>query len=206
MKKQLLLIIPVIFMALANLTAYGQNIGNQFTVDGIRYEITDTAPTEVEVVGYTGSAIEVTIPSIVKDQSNIEYTVTAIGGGELEYQQSFFQKGLTRVTIPSTVTSIGIGAFNKNKLTEVSIPNGVTRIEQWTFAQNKLTEVTIPGNVESIGYQAFYANPLSLVTVEANAPPTLDAFAFVGVANSALRHQIDLMVPPCTKDSYLATG
>ena len=201
MKKQVLLIIAALF--LTSLTTYGQNEGDQFTVDDIRYEITSTSPAEVEIVGYHGTATEVDIPSMVEDQSNNNYTVTAIGGGELEYQQPFFQKELTRVTIPNTVTRIGIGAFNKNNLTEVTIPNGVTRIEQWTFAQNNLTGVTIPGNVTDIGFQAFYGNDsLSLVTLKVNSPPSLDADAFQGSPFNDLRHQIDVVVPRNSINAY----
>lgn len=142
-------------MVLVGFSGYGQNVGDQFTVDSITYKI--TPQTQVELVGYSGTGTELDIFSMVKNQNDIEYTVTTIGGGEQEHQQPFFQKGLTRVAIPNIVTSIGIGAFNKNKLTEVTIPNGVTRIEKWAFSQNDLKELIIPANVGHIGEQDFIA-------------------------------------------------
>ena len=51
MKKQVQLITSTLFMVLASLASYGQNVGDQFTVGNIRYKITCT--TEVEIVDYT---------------------------------------------------------------------------------------------------------------------------------------------------------
>lgn len=48
MKKQVQLTTYTIFMVLAGLTGYGQNVGDEFTVDGIRYRITSL--TEVEKI------------------------------------------------------------------------------------------------------------------------------------------------------------
>ena len=42
--------------------------------------------------------------------------------------------GITRVVIPNTVTSIGIGAFAGNQLTEVTIPSSVTSIGRNAFS------------------------------------------------------------------------
>ena len=54
-----------LLLAVFAVTIYGQD----FTVDGIEYGITSTSPAEVEVVGYTGSATEVTIPTTVNGDS-----------------------------------------------------------------------------------------------------------------------------------------
>ncbi len=48
MKKQVQLTTYTIFMVLAGLTGYGQNVGDEFPVDGIRYRITSL--TEVEKI------------------------------------------------------------------------------------------------------------------------------------------------------------
>ncbi len=74
MKKQLQLILPVIFMILTSLTGYGQNVGDQFTVGNLEYKI--TSATKVEIADYTGTTTEVTIPPTVDNGPNT-YTVTA---------------------------------------------------------------------------------------------------------------------------------
>ena len=61
--------------------------------------------------------------------------------------------GLTSVTIPNSVTSIGSSAFeNCSGLTSVTIPNSVTSIGSSAFSGcSGLTSVTIPNSVTSIG-------------------------------------------------------
>ena len=65
--------------------------------------------------------------------------------------------GLTSMTIPESVTSIGPGAFiGCGKLTSVMLPSGVSYIGEWTFeACNGLTSVTIPESVTKIDRYAF---------------------------------------------------
>ncbi len=66
--------------------------------------------------------------------------------------------GLTSMTIPSSVTSIEYGAFEGcTGLTSVTIPSSVTSIEGAVFWGCKgLTSVTIPSSVTSMGSSVFY--------------------------------------------------
>ena len=66
--------------------------------------------------------------------------------------------GLTSLTLPSSVTSIGWGVFEGcSGLTSLTIPSGVTSIGDWAFKGcSGLTSMTIPSGVTSIGYQTFY--------------------------------------------------
>ena len=65
--------------------------------------------------------------------------------------------GLTSLTIPSGVTSIGIGAFGDcSGLTSLTIPSGVTSIGNWAFSDCiGLTSLTLPSGVTSIDQVAF---------------------------------------------------
>ena len=77
--------------------------------------------------------------------------------------------GLTSVTIPNSVTSIGWGAFvGCYGLTSVTIPNSVTSIGQSAFEGcSGLTSITIPNSVTSIGINAFRScTNLTSITVE----------------------------------------
>jgi hypothetical protein len=134
--------------------------------------------------------------------------VTTIGNA------AFGLAGLTALTIPGTVTSIGDYAFaniaplksvtianaktsigsyafadddpsTPSKLATVSLGNGVTSIGSKAFQEAALTAVTIPGSVTSIGDGAFgYNASLKAVTFLGNAP-TVDSYAFSGVAAGA---------------------
>ena len=75
---------------------------------------------------------------------------------------------LTSVTIPDSVTSIGIYAFsNCTSLTSVTIPDSVTSIGSYAFFNcSSLTSVTIPDSVTSIGRDAFgHCTSLTSVTI-----------------------------------------
>ena len=96
--------------------------------------------------------------------------------------------GLTGVTIPSSVTSIGAGAFSNQLLTSVTVPSSVTSIGSSAFSGNdslstaeiysavigsgmfsscaNLTSVTINSSVTAIGSSAFSScNNLTSITI-----------------------------------------
>lgn len=67
------------------------------------------------------------------------------------------EQGVTSVTIPESVTSIGDYAFDGcRNLTSVTIPDSVTSIGVGAFSEcRSLTSVTIPDSVTEIGWHAF---------------------------------------------------
>ena len=91
--------------------------------------------------------------------------------------------GLTSVTIPNSVTSIGGGAFSGcSGLTSVTIPNSVTSIGDLAFSEcSGLTSVTIGNSVKYIGSYAFYCcSGLTSITIP-NSVTSIGEWAFVGV-------------------------
>ncbi len=82
----------------------------------------------------------------------------------------------TDIIIPSSVTTIGEGAFTKcSSLTSITIPNSVTTIGQESFCGcTSLKSVTIPNSVKSMGNSAF-SDCNSLISI--SMP---DSFDFLG--------------------------
>ena len=79
--------------------------------------------------------------------------------------------GLTSITIPNGVTSIGNQAFFGAGLTSVTIPNSVKSIGPQAFAHCGLKSVTIPSSVTSIDIFAFqYCSGLESIVVESGNP------------------------------------
>ena len=94
-------------------------------IDGIRYLLdsdTKTATLLPKMEGkYSGDII---IPEKVKGNDGVEYVVTSLG-------ESCFSgcRGLTSITIPSSVTSLsGACFFNCSGLTSITIPSSVTSL------------------------------------------------------------------------------
>jgi hypothetical protein len=73
--------------------------------------------------------------------------------------------GLTNVTIPDSVSIIGLGVFQSSGLTSVTIPNSVIDLGGWAFAQcYYLTSITIPDSVTNIT-QGVFLNCTSLTNI-----------------------------------------
>ena len=83
----------------------------------------------------------------------IPSSVTSIGKGAFSCCYS-----PSEIVIPSSVTSIGDWAFSFcSSLSEIVIPSSVTSIGDWAFSFcSSLSEIVIPSSVTSIGDWAFY--------------------------------------------------
>ena len=96
-------------------------------------------------------------------------------------------KLLTNITIPGSVTSIGDCVFEDCiSLTSVTIPDSVTNISAGAFYNCKsLTSITIPDSVTSIENRAFY-NCKSLKRI--NYKGTKKQWSEIQINNSAFEH------------------
>jgi len=108
-------------------------------------EAKDFAPNTVSIAGYafanSGNHKKVTIPE----------GVTTI------CDWAFPSSEFTDITIPSTVTYIGGGAFSHcDKLENINIPNSVTYIGIFAFEDcTNIKEITIPASVKFVSEMAF---------------------------------------------------
>ena len=93
--------------------------------------------------------------------------VTEIGNGA--FTDSF---DIVSVEIPSTITTIGIGAFAYSVLSSVVIPDSVTEICEGAFNScDELKSIYIPASVERIGIEAFLnCTKLNSIEVDKSNP------------------------------------
>ena len=122
-------------------------VGNQFTRDGITYQVTLMRPAgnghtelnEVAVVSSTKSGT-LTIPASVMDdnnQYNCQVTAIASAGSYAD---------VTAVVLPNSIKTINTNAFSNSKITTINIPAGTDDIKDGAFAQIKgLTAITVDG-------------------------------------------------------------
>ena len=112
-------------------------------------------------------------------------SVTIPNGVRSIGDSAFYNSSLTSVTIPGSVTSIGSHAFSDcGSLTSVSIGSGVTNIGSQAFSDcDSLTSVRIPDSVKHLGTNVFsQCNSLRSVTI-GNGVTSIGDYAFYTCSN-----------------------
>ncbi|MDO4167996.1 MAG: leucine-rich repeat protein, partial [Eubacteriales bacterium] len=139
--------------------------GVQTTEDGVQY-VADYAENVITIVGYTGDAAEIIIPESIADMAVVKIGINA-----------FKESGVTKVTLPASVTEIASGAFEGcSSLTEInlglvvvigdrafrSVPlssvtfsEGLVSIGEYAFNGGLKGDIILPDSVQSIGKHAF---------------------------------------------------
>lgn len=208
MKTRILFLLGV-FFSLINANA------QQFTVEGIQYNVTNTTTKIVDIVDYIGTSKDVVIPNSVGYNASV-YRVAGLERGAFENKEltsvvilegvtrigdrSFLGNQLTSIVIPEGVRSIGEHAFGSNQLTNVVIPESVTFIRHGAFRNNKLKSLVIPSKVVNIERFAFLDNDLEIITSLSLYPRILAPNVFDN------RENIGLIIPKGSKQAYLDKG
>jgi len=138
------------------------DLGGSVSTDGSIGAVLNAKPSKYVYLDLSDSTIT-TIPDSAFGSYDIEGCAT-----------------LTGITMPNTVTSIGLNAFRGTSLTSITIPDSVTTIGDQAFLGTGLTSVTIPNSVTSIGTMAFFGTSLTSVTFERAGTTIADEYTFPG--------------------------
>ena len=103
-------------------------------------------------------------------------------------------KELKHITLPSTITSIGYGAFAGSAIQDIIIPEGVKEIGERAFKDSAIQEIIIPEGVKEIGENAFReCNNLMQVKL----PSTITSIGKQVFAKSAIQ---EIIIPEGVKE------
>ena len=174
-------------------------------IDGLCYDLNSDTKTatlipRIDNEKYSGDII---IPEKVKGNDGEEYVVTTFADNCFEDcrgltsitipssvmslgKKCFFNcSGLTSITIPSSVTSLGKYCFADCRgLTSITIPSSVTSLDDLCFLGcSGLTSITIPSSVTSLGKYCFSnCNSLTSITIPSSVT-SLDDYCFEGCSS-----------------------
>lgn len=103
----------------------------------------------------------------------------------IETQSNRILKGCINTVIPSTVTTIGEGAFyNCVNMASITIPEGVITIEKYAFENcSELTTMILPSTITSLGACVFINTSLTDLYLLSETPPQKDEGFFTGLHN-----------------------
>lgn len=127
--------------------------GDVFSVDFLDYTIMSEEDHWVYISGFQGSPSKLIIPETVECEDNgEEYTVVAINAAAFDGAAS-----LTEVTMPNTITDIGMHAFTScSKLRTVKLSESLKDLPYGMFYMcTSLQSITIPESVVEIGDACF---------------------------------------------------
>lgn len=145
-------------------------------IDGIMYNINaKTGLTEVVANPSHQYKGDIVIPEAITYEDK-EYTVTAIG------ESAFFQRNITSITFPNSITSVGRAAFYCCSLLDsVVLPEKVTVIGDMLFANcTSLRRVVIPEGLTLIDNSAFNSCHSLDSLIIPNSVTRIEDWAFAG--------------------------
>lgn len=102
----------------------------------------------------------------------LDMTDYVIPEGVTTIQSDAFEYNLTikKVTLPSTLLSIGYWAFNNSNLEEIELNEGLQFIGQYAFQSTMLSTITLPSTLTKIIHPAFDSYVLESISVADENP------------------------------------
>lgn len=202
---------------------YSLNIVAQdFTYNGILYDIVDEDEQTVEVVHDESYSGDVAIPSTVEyngvnyavvdiDESAFsgcsELTSVTISDGVIEIWDDAFENctNLTSVVLPATLEYMGEAVFSGcRKLKSIVLPEGLTELWDDVFAGCiSLETVTFPESMEYIGGYAFDGCS-ALITI--NFPKGLEEIGANAFADCVALQSLDIPASVSKIGNYAFSG
>lgn len=167
---------PTMFLGCGRLAAINVSSSNPFytTVDGVLFDKSQTTL--------------VACPPAKTGIYTIPYGVSSVAS------RAFFTCfGLTGITIPTTVTNLGDGAFSETGITSAKIPSGINAIgTEVFFSCGNLQDVLLPETVTSIRSRGFEACssltsitlPKSLTAIEDQAFDICTGLTHIAIPDS----------------------
>lgn len=153
------------------------------------------------------------------------YTITAIGE-EAFYSEYDDYDDILTLTIPETVTTIGVKAFSNLKslevirlpqalkeiapdtflgcisLEEINFPEGLETLNEFACCNcTSLKSISFGSKIKHIQYQAFDATCLQSISINATTPPELDSNT-LNTPNITRNGLIKVYIPAGTKALY----
>lgn len=128
--------------------------------------------TAVNIDQDNASAISIDGVVYSKDESTLIYVPSGKKNCTIETGTSrigdyaFSRWNGTEIEIPSSVTEIGIGAFESSTLANVTFKEGLKTIGEYAFSSCKIKTAILPSTVETIGVRAFSSSSLKVITIE----------------------------------------
>lgn len=138
-----------------------------------------TIPASVTKIGERAFYLSTNITSLTIASSQLEIGKDAFGSisrlATLNYAEGVKTAvatglySITKVNLPSTLSTIGASAFYNMKISTIDIPESVTSIKEHAFEDcSRLMSITLPSKLEEIGEYAFRNSGITTINIPAS--------------------------------------